>query len=482
MRYTEYLTLGNGRRRKEEGSFVPEAGQKRLQETKCLVIQPTLRYQSIEGFGAALTESSAWLLSRMKEEERAKLIRMFFGAKNSRYRFVRVPIDSCDFSLSEYQAVEDPTEDPDLDSFSLKRDEETIIPMMKEILAANPEVSVLLSPWSPPKQWKEAPKLSRGEGVLYGFIGAELPKDGGPTRILGGKLKKEHYKDWARYLCRYVEEYLEQGIPVTMLTMQNEEVAVTPWPSCVWEPEEIKEFSHLLYAQMQEAGLTERVGLYYWDHNKERVVERSLAMFDPETRGMFEGIAFHWYSGDHFEAVRQLRELYPEKKLMLSECCESPAPGRSRLDPVSFFYPFNFYDRRTAIHYAREIIGDFAAGANRFLDWNLVLDRKGGPRTVKGGCTAPAVVDKKGNFKLSAIYSYVRHFSGYIDPGATVLGLSRYGDELEALCCENPDGKKVLVVLNARTYGIRFHLRMVGEIAHLKLPARSIATFVIGED
>lgn len=480
----QFITYGQypGCIREKALQLQPEPQDKKI-EADVINVYPDFKYQVIEGFGGAITESTAYLLSQMDVGTRREALSRFFGKNGIHTKFIRTHIDSCDFSLGEYAAVSDPVSDPDLASFTLARDKKYIIPIIREAMEmADYELSVLLSPWSPPAAWKTPPMLSKNDMAVYGMIGLQVPDGSEPTRCFGGRLKPEHYGDWARYLVKYVQAYLDEGNPVTMLSIQNEENAVTVWDSCIWTAGEIKEFlkSHL-YPQMKQAGLLDKIALFFWDHNKERVIERAAVVLDEQTDAMLGGIAFHWYSGDHFEAVSMLRQKYPDKTLMLSECCEMHAPGRNGALPMipAPFKTYEAVDYEDAVHYAHDLIGNLNAGMNRWIDWNLVLDQNGGPRHVIGGCTAELIAAEDGSFRESMIYHYVAHFSRYILPGARRIGFSRCSDLFEMTAAENLDGSIVLVILNKSNADQKYYLRICGHLAELELPANTVSTVVL---
>ena len=486
MQGKQYISYGMfpGYARERHLLFADEAQSKTV-EANVINIYPDFTYQQIEGFGGAITESTAYLLSKMEPSVRREALSRFFGKDGIHTKYIRTHIDSCDFALDEYAAVGDPISDPELLSFTLARDQQYILPVIREAIEmADYELSVLLSPWSPPAAWKTPPMLGKNDLAVYGLLGLKAPDLSAPGRCYGGKLKPEYYSSWARYLVKYVQNYLDEGIPVTMLSLQNEENAATAWDSCVWSADEIKLFlvEHL-YPQMKAAGLLEKVELFFWDHNKERVIQRAAQMLDAQTDQMLQGIAFHSYSGDHFEAVSMLREKYPRKTLMMSECCEMHAPGSNAAFPM-IPVPFMTYERvdyKDAVHYAHEIIGNLNAGMNRWIDWNLVLDEKGGPRHVFGGCTAELVAKEDGGFSESMIYHYVGHFSRYILPGALRIGFSRCSDDFEMTAAQNTDGSLVLVILNKTATDRRYYLRLNGYLAEVEIPGDTISTLVILE-
>ncbi len=459
-----------------------EADEARHLESGVINVYPGISYQTIDGFGGAMTETSAYLFSKMSAQTRQEAMGKFFGPGSNGLTLIRVPIDSCDYSLEEYQAVEDPISDPELKSFSLKRDEMYVLPMLKEAIALSDRpISVLMSPWSPPKQWKTPPARPKNDAQTYGGQFRQHIDYENPSRNNGGSLKPEYYSSWAKYLVKYVQAYLDEGIPVTMLTLQNESIAATNWDSCVWTAQQQKTFlrDHL-YPAMVEAGLAEKVGLYIWDHNKERVLEWCQELIDEQTENMVTGIAFHWYSGDHFEAVQMTSEQYPKLKMLFSECCPLHQPGKvgfmgmggDRKTPETVEY-------EDAVSYAHDIIGNLNAGMESWIDWNLCLDQNGGPRHVPGGFSAGMIANEDGSYRTDLMYYFIGHFSRYIEPGAKRIGFSRCDDKVEMTAAKNPDGTVVLVVLNKSNSDAGYAVRMCGQVIRIQLPARTISTFLM---
>ena len=173
----QYITYHvNGRTVTETGEFPVEYERTdmRLIESNVINLYPEFEFQEIEGFGGAMTESSAYLLMQMGEKERKEALQDIFVEGGLGFCFVRIHMDSCDYSLDEYQAVPDPVADPELETFSIDRDRKYIIPVMKQVLemSARP-ISVLLSPWSPPWQWKTPPAAKKNDEEVYG--GGGLP-------------------------------------------------------------------------------------------------------------------------------------------------------------------------------------------------------------------------------------------------------------------------------------------------------------------
>jgi len=462
-----------------------EADEARHLESGILNIYPDIRYQTIEGFGGAITETSAYLLSKMSPPVRKAALEDFFGEHGNHLKFLRVPMDSCDYSLEEYTAVEDPLADPDLKTFSLKRDQMYLLPILKEAMALSKEpLSVLLSPWSPPACWKTPPAKPKNDPSVYGnLMEFMMPKVdyNTPSRCNGGSLKPEYYSSWAKYLVKFVDAYLAEGIPVTMMSIQNESIAATNWDSCVWTSGEQKSFlRNYLYPEFEAAGLIGKVGIYIWDHNKERILEYADDIIDETTDKMVEGLAFHWYSGDHFEAVEIAGRKYPDKVLLMSECCGLHPPGRTGFfdfgDNSKMPETVEFED---AVAYAHDMIGNLNAGMNRWIDWNICVDKDGGPRHVPGGFTASMIVNDDGTYRKNLTYHFIGHFSKYIMPGAIRIGFSRCNDMVEVTAAKNPDGSIVTMLLNKHGEDQKYAIRINGQIIRVSTPARTLSTIVI---
>ena len=358
-----------------ETALIPDA---KNQEMQVINLYPDKTYQKIEGFGAALTESAGYALSRMSEENRKKVVEAYYGKDGIGYTIGRIHMDSCDFSIGNYCAVESP-DDPEFRDFSLERDAKYVQPLVKAV-----------------------------------------------SKTLGK--------------------------PVSLLAVQT-------WDSCEYTAEEEKEFLRdYLYPTLKEKGL-DHVKLYIWDHNKERTYERTRDIVDETTKDMIAGVAYHWYSGDHFETLSMVREDYPDLMLMHSEgCVELARYGAAAGNSL-----------RHAKQYAHDIIGDLNHGMNYWIDWNLVLDEIGGPNHVDNFCGAPIICDGT-NDTIEV---------KYIKPGAVRIASSTYSPDLEVTAAKNPDGTIALVVLNTSEETKVVNLRMNGTTTRLTFWGNSIATVLI---
>lgn len=433
---------------KQTLSFLPDEGQ----ENELINLYPQVQYQEMEGFGGAITDSAAYIYSLMEEEQKIEMLKQYFDTSNMKYRLVRIPIDSCDFSLEHYEADGEEIDNEKIDEngerfrhFSFERVEKYILPMLD---AAEKyyggRLDIMLTPWSPPAYMK-----TNGQ------------------RNHGGKLKEKYRKRWAEYICRYIEEYKTRGYHVTKLTLQNEPKAVQTWDSCIYTAEEEKLFLRdYMWPTLLEHHL-EDIEIYLWDHNKERAFEWAQQIIDEDTDKMIAGVAFHWYSGDHFEALRMIRENFPNKKLLLSEACIE----------YSKFKADDYL--KNAQKYGHDMIGNLNEGMNTFLDWNLILDEKGGPNHVENYCDAPYLFDtKKRELAESNILGYLWHFSHFIEPGSVRIGFSRYTDKLE-ITAFRKENKMIVVMLNQTKETIPAYIRIGEECVKIMAEPESISSGVI---
>lgn len=442
LTYISTAYKGNRRYRQEKTvKFIPDGG-----EENCLLnLYPSVTYQTFEGFGGALTESAGYIYNQMNGAQKEEMLRAYFEKDDMAYRMARIPIDSCDFSLGHYEAVED-AEDKEFTHFQLKRVEENILPLLDDAQKVyGGRLELMLTPWSPPAYMK-----TNGE------------------RNNGGELKQECKKVWAAYICRYIKEYRKRGYLVKRISLQNEPKAVQTWDSCVYTAKQEKEFLRdYLYPALQENGLDD-IEVFIWDHNKERAFERACEMIDETTDSMVAGIAFHWYSGDHFEALSMIHERFPNKKLILSEACIE----YSKFESDAYL--------QNAQKYAHDMIGNMNHGMNAFYDWNVVLDEVGGPNHVGNFCDAPFLYDtKKKELLRRNTADYLWHFTHFIKPGAVRIGITRYTDELEAVAFRNPDEQIVAVLLNRTEKDIKVNVRLEEQMAEITVEPESIGTAVL---
>ena len=411
-------------------------------EWRTLNIHPELKYQKIFGFGGAFTESSAVNYDKMSDENKQKVMELFFDKeKGLGYNFCRSTINSCDFSVDEYTYIKD--NDTTLESFDISRDKQAVIPMIKDAVNTAGEIFLFSSPWSPPAWMKDSNEM-----------------------LHGGKLKKELYSVWANYFVKFIKEYEKAGVKVSGVTVQNEPLATQTWESCVYTIDEQIVFARdFLKPAFKEAGLDD-VKIMIWDHNKEHVFECAKAI--KETEGAFDcidGIAFHWYSGKHFEQLSYAHEICPQKFLVASEFCLG-------------FLKTSFED---ALRYATDMSGNFNNFMEATCDWNLILDENGGPyHARRSGCKAVIHYNtKEDKIEIMPHYYAVKHFSGFVKKDAVRLGTSSCDTDILISAFKNESGETVAVITSNSAKENNCILRYGDYASNITVKPKSITTIVI---
>lgn len=439
-----------------------------------IILNPQEKFQVITGIGGSFTESSAYLLNQLSEENRAEVIDAYFGEDGAKYSLTRTHINSCDFSLSNYAYAEE--EDTELKNFSIEEDLDDIIPMIKDAKAVSKDgFKIISSPWTAPPWMKDN------------------------NDWVGGKLLKEHYPTWALYFSKYIEAYGEQDIDIWGVTFENEPLGNgSNWESMHYTPEEMVEFvQNHLGPQLEKDGYDVKILGYDQNRGKE-LKEWTEAMYQNEASSKyFAGTAVHWYASTvdwYGEALQEVHNLSPEKHLIQSEGCvdaEVPkwnddawywskeatdwgwdwAPEHEKKDHPKYVPVYR---------YARDIIGSLNNWVDGWVDWNMVLDRQGGPNWFKNWCVAPVIVDPEVNeVYYTPLYYTMVQFSRYIRPGATRIGFEVSDDRLMTTAVENPDGSIVVVVLNMGDEGVAFELKLNGESRSITIQGKALQTILL---
>lgn len=425
----------------EERAFRSDPGI----ENEAINLYPDVEFEVFEGFGGAFTDSAGYVYAHMKQADQEEMIATYYDSDKMNYCLGRMHIDSCDFSTGQYEAMPDQN-DREMHSFSLADTEKYILPLIKDVEKMSGKViDIMISPWSPPTFMKS-----------------------NKQRIQGGKLLPEYRDFWADYICKYILELKKRGIRVNRMSLQNEPAAVQTWDSCIYTAEEEKEFlkEHMYPALIKNE--LQDIEIFIWDHNKERIYERACTIIDDTTTHMIAGLAFHWYSGDHFEALELVRNKFPDKKLILSETCIE----YSKFSAEDYL--------ANAQKYAHDMIGNLNAGMTAFYDWNLILDENGGPNHVDNFCDAPYLYDMKNHQLMERnTLTYIWHFSHFIKPGAVRMGYSKFTSRLDVTAFKNPDGSLLSIILNEQKDDQKIVVRINGEVTEIILKAESITTIVI---
>ena len=440
-------------------------------------LQPEESFQEITGFGGSFTESSAYLLNQLGAENRAKVIEAYFGEEGARYSLTRTHMNSCDFSLSNYSYA--PLEgDKELTSFSIDEDRPDIIPFIKEAQAASQDgFRILSSPWTAPPWMKDN------------------------NSYVGGKLLPEYYDSWAMFFSKYIEAYKKEGIDIWGVTVENEPLGNdSNWDSMHYTPDEMTQFvMNHLGPQLEESGHGQ-VKILGYDQNREHLKEWVDSMYaNEETSKYFDGTAIHWYASTYEvfpEELQYAHEKAPTKHMIQSEACiDGQVPvwkddswywSKEAMDWGWNWAPEEqkyLHPKYVPVYrYARDIIGCLNNYVDGWVDWNMVLDRQGGPNWFKNWCGAPILVDPEADeVYLTPLYYTLAHFSKYIRPGAKRIGWTCDDESLLVTAAKNPDGSIALVVLNQGEEVKNISLALGEATANFSIDGKALQTIMIAE-
>ena len=399
--------------------------------------------QEIMGFGGAFTEAAASIYYKLDNEKKEEIIQAYFGTNGNGYTMGRTHINSCDFSLGNYTYC-DTSGDMELQDFSISRDRKMLIPFIKDAIGkTETPIQIMASPWSPPAWMKTNGQMNHG-----------------------GKLKEEFRDTWAIYYCKYINAYEKEGIPIWGISVQNEPAAKQTWDSCIYTAEEERDFiRNYLGPALKSKNLLDKK-LIIWDHNRDIMVERARTVLnDPEAAKYVWGTGFHWYNGDHFDAVQQVHDEFPDKELIFTEGCQENGPHIGSWD--------------LGERYATSIINDLNRLTSAWIDWNLILDENGGPNHVGNYCSAPIIVDTSTQEILyQSSYYYLGHFSRFIKRGDRIIECENKTENLLALASINDSGIATTIVMNKNNSHENCTYMNGNVVLNLCIPSRSIVTLI----
>nr|WSX76817.1 discoidin domain-containing protein [Streptomyces sp. NBC_00899] len=441
-----------------------------------ITVDPNQTFQRMDGFGGAMTDSSAAVLSSLPAAARDAAMRKLFDPRQGiGVSFLRQPVGSSDFTAAaaHYTYDDMPAGQTDfgLKNFSVAHDQAQILPLLRQARQLNPQLTVMATPWSPPAWMKDSDSL------------------------VGGHLRDDPavYQAYARYLVKFVQAYAAAGVPVDYLTVQNEPQNRAPnaYPGTDLDVRQEVAVIEALGPLLREA--SPRTKILAYDHNWTThpgdIATAEKLGEDPQTDYPYEvldssaarwiaGTAYHCYSGDP-SAQTALHDAHPDKGIWFTECSGSHGATDT---PAQIF-------RGTLTWHARTItVGTTRNWAKSVADWNLALDPAGGPHN--GGCdtcSALLTVAPDGTVTTNAEYSTIGHLSKFVKPGAVRIGSTNYGTtgwngQLTDVAFRNPDGSTALVVHNENDNPRSFTVAVGGESFDYTLPGGALATFTWPRD
>ena len=464
-----YETSASGNKLKKIMDFVPGNNPATIK------LMPEDTFQTITGFGGAFTESSAYLLNKLGKENRQKIIDAYFSSEGANYSLTRTHMNSCDFSLSNYSYT--PVEgDKELEHFTIKEDKDDLIPMIKDAMAASEDgFKIFGSPWT----------------------AAPWMKDN--NKWVGGKLLPEYYDTWALFFSKYVDAYKEEGIDIWGFTVENEPLGNgNNWESMHFTAEEQNDFVMNHLGPKLEADGKGDLKILGYDQNRDHLKDWVDTMYKNEqTSKYYDGTAIHWYASTYDwmpETLQYAHNKAPNKLLIQAEACvDSEIPkwqddkwywSKEATDWGWDWAPEDqkyLHPKYAPVNrYARDIIGCLNNWVDGWVDWNMVLDTKGGPNWFENWCVAPVIVDpEKDEVYLTPLYYTMAHFSKFIRPGAERIGFTNSDDAIMVTAAKNPDGSVAVVIFNQDSKAKNFNLSLNKSSIDIQISGQAIQTIII---
>ncbi|WP_405608237.1 glycoside hydrolase family 30 protein [Polaribacter sp. Asnod1-A03] len=406
-------------------------------------------FQKFLGIGGAITDASSEVFSKLSIDKQEELLKAYYSEEGINYNLIRTSIHSSDFGLGSHTYIEEG--DAELKTFSIIKDKEKRIPMIKRAQALiKDDLVFYASPWSPPAFMKT------NNNMLH-----------------GGKLLPEYNQAWANYYVKFIEAYEAEDIPVWGVTIQNEPMAVQIWESCIYTAEEERDFlKNYLGPTFEKAGMSDK-NIVVWDHNRDLLSQRANTIFeDAEAAKYAWGTGFHWYEtwagGEPmYDNLKNIKESFPDKNLLFTEGCQEAFDATQ-------------YERwSNAERYGNSMINDFNSGVVGWTDWNILLNEKGGPNHVGNFCFAPIHADTQtGELIYTPSYYYIGHFSKFINPNAVRVSTTTSRSTIESTTFKNTNGSMVTVVMNKTDQKINYNFMVNDSNISLEILPHAMQTLV----
>ncbi len=415
--------------------------KKKAEKLETITIKPDETYQSIDGFGYCLTGGSARLLNEMDKDTRTALLNELFDTDGNSIgtNYLRLSIGASDLSDSVFTYNDLPSGETDvnMEKFSIDVEKVHLIPILKEILAINPDIPIMGSPWTPPV-WMKNNKNS-----------------------IGGSLLPEFYDAYALYFVKYIQAMEAEGIIIDAITIQNEPLHPGNNPSLLMKADEQAEFiKQSLGPAFRQHNIKTKIVIY--DHNADRPDYPLAILNDPEAAQYVDGSAFHLYGGK-IEALSEVHNAHPDKSIYFTEQWVGE-PGDLAIDLMW--------------HTRNLTIGATRNWSRNVLEWNLAADPDQNPHTP-GGCTRclGAITIEGNKVSRNPAYYIIAHASKFVRKNAVRVESNLITD-LDNVAFKNTDGTMVLIVANSSSQTKSFNIQYSNKTANVTLNAGAVATYV----
>jgi len=410
-----------------------------------ITVDTTQTFQTIDGFGFCLTGGSATLINALPAGVQGPLLTELFASDSTHIgiSYLRISIGASDMSATDFTYDDIPAgqTDVNLTNFSISPELTDLMPVLKKILAINPNIKILATPWTAPV-WMKINTTGNG-----GFT--------------AGSLNTAYYATYANYFVKYIQAMQAQGINIDAITPQNEPLNPSNNPAMVMQPDEEDNFvKNNLGPQIRAANLSTKIIVY--DHNADRTDYPLDILADPAANPFVDGSAFHLYAGS-IDALTPVHTAYPTKNLYFTE--QYTASTGTFAGDLSW-------------HITNLIVGATQNWCRNVLEWNLASDASYGPHT-NGGCGVcqGAITINGSAISRNVSYYIIAHASKFVRPGAVRIA-TPVEATLPNVAFKNTDGSKVLIVLNAGGATQSFNIQFNGKIVTTTLYSGSVATYV----
>ena len=405
-------------------------------------VNETQTYQTVDGFGFTLTGGSAEVINSLSATKKQALLQELFGSSETSIsiNYLRISVGASDLNSEPFTYDDVPNGETDLDlsEFSLTPDQDTVIAILKEILAINPNIKILASPWSAPLWMKDN------------------------DSFIGGSLQPQYYEVYAQYLAKYIKAMKDEGINIDALTPQNEPLHGGNNPSMVMTALQQADFiKNNLGPTLVAENLMTKIIAY--DHNCDNPQYPITILNDATANPFVDGSAFHLYAGD-ISALTTVHNAYPNKNLYFTEQY-TPSTG-------SFSGDLKW-------HVKNVVIGSMRNWSKNALEWNLANNSSFGPHT-DGGCTTckgAITISSSDTFTRNVGYYIIAHASKFVPTGSLRISSGITGN-LQNVAFKTPEGKKVLVVLNDSDIDTAFNIKYNDKWTTTSLNGGAVGTYI----
>lgn len=430
--------------RQADTKFAADSGS----NSYTITVNDGTRYQTMDGFGASMTDSSAWLMqNKLTSNKRTEVMNNLFGPNGINLSILRQPIGASDFGWEAwtYNDTTNNTDDWSLANFSLWREDAYIRPMLNQAYNVNKgRIKIFATPWSPPA-WMRSNRGLNGNG---------------------GYLRPEAYDAYANYFIKYIQAYAAKGTPVYAVTVQNEPMYAPNYPGMIMSTsDQIGFIKDYLGPKFVQNGISTKILGYDHNYNDLSFAQAVLAS---GANQYIAGTAFHTYSAPSYQNLTTLKNQYSSKDVWITESGSGTWIG----DDKAQFADQMMHMVNAPRNWSKSVIF-----------WNLALDQNAGPKLAgvdttnqnRGFLTIRS--DATDNITYNTSYYSMGHTSKFVDPGAYRVDSNSFNGDIENVAYLNPDGTRVVVISNRTSTQRNVKVKWGSQSFTYNVPGNGAVTF-----